>query len=67
MTTGFRRFVDHELGVIRELIRDKCPGMAMERIDALRPLLTRDYRELVPGERMAEGDVVIDRRVYRPA
>lgn len=67
MTSDMRRFLDHELGAIRELIRDGCPMTAIERIDSVRPLLSRDYRELVPGERMRDGDLVLNRRVYRAA
>ena len=67
MTSDMRRFLDRELGAIRELIRDKCPRMAIERIDSVRPLLSREHRELVPGERMRDGDLVLNRRVYRAA
>ena len=65
MTSDMRKFLEHELGAIRELIRDKCPERALERIDSVRPLLSREHRELVPGERMRDGDIVLNRRVYR--
>ena len=65
MTSDMRKFLEHELGAIRELIRDKCPELALERIDSVRPLLSREHRELVPGERMRDGDIVLNRRVYR--